>query len=720
LKFRKEWNIIPIKLNSKLPLIKWKDYQASQFPRSNFHYYEPCNYAVICGSSSNNLVILDFDFADKPIFENILKDLKVHFTEASDTLIATTPHGLHIYFYIDGEVPDRQTQIKSPFKEIKHMDILGEGGYALISPSQVDGNVYMEVMGDNPKTISEATLNKIINFYTVRDEEEIIAKKKEPSFNLLRIRRPFRDILSGKINIERLASETSQKEFVYWKYTFLECMNAGIIKKPQELYPILRSNQPSFDIAKCEQQIPHHVLPNMRRLSNKKLPLYFPEYDIEDAVSDWLLVAKELLEEYDIITMEDTEQIMIRRGNIYTLDKKDFRNELKTKLEHVTLGKAYKSKKAEILDWIKDGTLFSRDEFCYDDWLINFTNGYYDLRHRTFMPHTENKDKVFFYEIPHEYVKGKASCPKYRQLLLDWLGIDNKVSIDDIFEMIGYSMTMNTDLKMAFFMYGGTHSGKSSFQNILGHIIGDKNIASTDLQRLGRDQFGTDELQFKIVNMIGDMSDSTVQDLSAFKMLTGGDIHIPAEVKGGKKYRFRNTIKIWYNGNYIPKIANEHDEAFYARWILVNFPNYFPLEKDSTIKSVWKVIMEDENEIQGIIHEAIKGAVRLLERGYFRIELIKHAKHVWRYESNDIYAFLYDSCIRGRDESIESIELVDELNRFLHKRRKRPLSAYKISELMADEGIFKIRDGSGERAYYYTGIGWKSSEKETKTFRELN
>ncbi|KKN04727.1 hypothetical protein LCGC14_1094360, partial [marine sediment metagenome] len=361
----------------------------------------------------------------------------------------------------------------------------------------------------------------------------------------------------------------------------------------------------------------------------------------------------------------------------------------------------------EILTWINDGRKRSRDDFCYDRWIINFSNGYYSVINKTFVPDIENKNKVFFYEIPHEYKKGIHKCPKFSKILSEWLGENSVVKPSDIFEMIGYSMTMNTDMKKAFFIYGEPHTGKSSFQNILGYIIGNKNIASTELQRMTKDQFGTNELLFKVVNMVGDMSDSIVNNLSAFKMVTGGDIYIPAELKNGQRYRFRSTCKVWYNANFLPKIRNEYDRAFFVRWIIMEFPHEFPTETDDSIKAIWETINNDEDEIQGIIHKALEGAIRLYKRGYFRTEISQHTKHIWKYKSDDIYAFIYDKCIRGSDEAIDTIEFAGEFNKYLYKRKKRPLSSYKIKPMLEEHGIFRLRETSGPRNEYYSGIGWK-------------
>ena len=67
-----------------------------------------------------------------------------------------------------------------------------------------------------------------------------------------------------------------------------------------------------------------------------------------------------------------------------------------------TQGKRYKSKREEIMTYIKDTSRFDRNTFCYDNWVINFSNGYYDIKKDEFISHNDS-DKVFCYEIPHEF-----------------------------------------------------------------------------------------------------------------------------------------------------------------------------------------------------------------------------------------------------------------------------------------------------------------------------
>jgi phage/plasmid-associated DNA primase len=213
--------------------------------------------------------------------------------------------------------------------------------------------------------------------------------------------------------------------------------------------------------------------------------------------------------------------------------------------------------------------------------------------------------------------------------------------------------------------------------------------------------------------MVGDMSNSAVEDISAFKIITGGDKYVEGEIKGGKKYQFRNTVKIWYNANFIPKVAH-YDEAFYVRWILINFPNRFPEDAEGTIPDVSDIICSDKNEMQGIIHESIKGAMRLFKRNHFRSEIVGNTEHIWKYNSDDMYAYIHDNCVRDVESTIPSLEFQSEYNTYLYRKGKKPITPHRIKSILEHSGIFKLRDGFedeyGRRREHYSGIGWKPDE----------
>ena len=506
-----------------------------------------------------------------------------------------------------------------------------------------------------------------------------------------------------------MARQAKKKEFLYWKAVFLETRANGI--PDDTIMGILAKTQPAFDEKTTKTQLKAiktaekpYTDPTLRDMFNIPQPL--PDKTLNEA---WVSIARDLIDTHDIITMSDTKQMMVRQGNIY-IDKTDaVEKELSDQIIESYHGKSYDHKVKAARNYINHQTRFDRDEFCYDRWIINFANGYYDIKKNKFIKAEDNKDKIFCYEIPHEYHSEKADCPYFKQLLVEWLEEDNIVKPDDIFEMIGYSMTMTTHLKMAFMIYGKSNTGKTAFQNILSYLIGIRNISGTPLHRFGSNEFGTDNLQFKILNMVGDMGETIVEELSVFKNLTGGDVWVHAEYKGGKKFEFRNMVKIWNNVNYIPKVINKHDEAFFNRWTLINFKHIFDMYDSKTIKEIWIKVNDDPAEIQGIIHECIKGCKRLLKRNeYFRQELLDNTKHTWEYESDQLYAFKYDNCIQTSDATVGCSEFRNEFNKFLYRKKRAKVSAYKLNDMLETIGVFRTRGSTDDdRSWYYEGIGWK-------------
>lgn len=119
-----KFSVIPLKPNSKEPLIDWKPYQ-TRFPtpeelRKWFLNTEN-NIGIVTGKISN-LSVLDVD----------VKELSVG---VFSPISVITMRGKHIYFAFNGEV-------NSASKIAEHIDVRGEGGYVVAPGSVVNGFKY--------------------------------------------------------------------------------------------------------------------------------------------------------------------------------------------------------------------------------------------------------------------------------------------------------------------------------------------------------------------------------------------------------------------------------------------------------------------------------------------------------------------------------------------------------------------------------------------------
>lgn len=438
--------------------------------------------------------------------------------------------------------------------------------------------------------------------------------------------------------------------------------------------------------------------------------------------------------EYHIIVLSDSEEILLRKiknedgleESFYSRDLKPLHMDIRKGIKQ--WGIAYTHPEKEVKKYIiREGSvLFDREDFCYDNWVINFENGYYDIEEDKF--YNPSDKKIFFYCIPHSFSvdfyeklkewdekkQGKKICPRFKQALSDWGFLilknnnDRFITQEDMFEFMGYCMTPNTSLKKAFLSHGKTDSGKTSFLDILEFLIGKENCSYIELKRMMKNEFGTDGLEFKLLNSFDDLPRKKLQDIGIFKTIVGGKKSIGAEIKSGKKYKFRNVVKLWFNTNFPSEIERKDDEAFWNRWIIIKFPNQFLVGDKKRIEdffSFYKRIFESRTEKQGIFYELIKGLKRLKERGHFRLPIssIKYVKREWL--RDPLFEFTNSVCEPSGE--VKSSDFLIVYEGFVKAKK---LGKIKIESLTRDikslgYGIRKTTE-NGIHITYYTGLGF--------------
>jgi len=425
----------------------------------------------------------------------------------------------------------------------------------------------------------------------------------------------------------------------------------------------------------------------------------------------WLKIYNEMEETYSekIKAMRDSRQLMLKRGNIYTPDITRFTEDLSGIIDKYKT--SYRTVRNDVLEKFRDSHLFDRSEFCYEPFIVNFPNGYYDIIKGNFIKAKKSK-KTFFYEIPHNYLKGEYECPEFLSALQKWLGVGNIVTPRDMFQFMGYSMTTNVGQRKAFLLYGETKSGKTQFQEILKYLVGGENTSEISLQMLGDDKFSASSLEWKILNYFDDLPQKGLTDVSLFKILAGGGSTFPVRRMFTEPYAGFNTIKLWYNTNVIPMVKATEDDSFFNRWIIVNFPNQFEEESSNPnyedIPYFYKTIINNPDEIQGIIHYCIKGLRILQKNKHFRKELSINSRKIWEYESDLLYMFLDKYTELSDDEYIVCTKFrkwYNILRKAKHPSRPKPgVSATALNREMDIRGyerrqLSSAYEDEGKRAY---------------------
>ena len=148
----KGFNIMPLLEKSKKPILsEWTSLKTTQY---NGNFPENCNVAVICGTLSGNLFVIDLD--DESLYNEFAE------YHGKTYIVRTGKRGYHIYFRTSGGFPIENRKLDD--SRGRHIDIQSEGKYVLsegcIHPDT--GKTY-EIVHDLPVMIIdfETLKNKI-------------------------------------------------------------------------------------------------------------------------------------------------------------------------------------------------------------------------------------------------------------------------------------------------------------------------------------------------------------------------------------------------------------------------------------------------------------------------------------------------------------------------------------------------------------------------------
>ncbi|MFW9881380.1 MAG: DUF5906 domain-containing protein, partial [Candidatus Thorarchaeota archaeon] len=150
---------------------------------------------------------------------------------------------------------------------------------------------------------------------------------------------------------------------------------------------------------------------------------------------------------------------------------------------------------------------------------------------------------------------------------------------DHFEEIFGFLLLREYRYEKAFMFIGTSNgrNGKSKLMELIRHFIGKNNYCSLSLQNLDEKDFSLSELFNKLANIGGDLPDARIEETGTFKKLTGRD-SINAKRKFLPDVSFINFAKLIFSTNKVPTVYDS-SEAFFNRWILLDFPFRF-LDKD--------------------------------------------------------------------------------------------------------------------------------------------
>jgi len=279
-------------------------------------------------------------------------------------------------------------------------------------------------------------------------------------------------------------------------------------------------------------------------------------------------------------------------------------------------------------------------------------------------------------------------CPKSLEAFKAWVG-DNWVVL---FEIIGYTLYPGVKFKKAFMLLGGTDAGKTTFIKLVKDLLGESNYSAEPVGKLfnPNNRFEEINLFHKLANLTSETKEYSIDDIDRFKRLTGGD-PITADVKFKKPITFTPYAKLIVASNKLPDVKDRNDNAFWRRWLIVEFPNKFPNDDD------WYYRTFTEEEKEGILTVSIMAITRVFFQKRFDFEQTpEQVMGTWLANIDSVYSFVKTYVEKG-------VLVLDPRNGNLWVRRRDLYDMYK--DYCLDQGFRGVgRKSFARKLREYFGI----------------
>jgi len=264
----------------------------------------------------------------------------------------------------------------------------------------------------------------------------------------------------------------------------------------------------------------------------------------------------------------------------------------------------------------------------------------------------------------------RGVCPKSLEAFKQWVGEKWVV----LFEIIGYTLYPGLKFKKAFMLLGDLDAGKTTFINLVKDLLGSLNYSAESMRELfdPNNRFTVINLFHKLANLTSETKEYSIDDIDRFKRLTGGD-PLTADVKFKKPITFSPYAKLIVASNKLPNVKDRNDKAFWRRWLIIEFPNKFPDDRN------WAERTFTEEEKEGILTVAIVAITRVFLQGHFDYEQTpEEIMGMWLANIDSVYSFVKSFVEKG-------VLVLDPKNGDLWVKRKDLYDMYK--DYCIDEGF---------------------------------
>lgn len=381
----------------------------------------------------------------------------------------------------------------------------------------------------------------------------------------------------------------------------------------------------------------------------------------KETKTDFVAIAEGMLSVSNFLTLAELDEVYNYKDGIYhPLGEVFIKTEVQKQYDELTTHDYN-----EIINYIKRKTYIPYKAINNHYHLVALDNGIYNLNTNQLEQFTPTN--LITVKSPVTY-NPNTDCPNIKRFFADVLNPDDIIAIEEFF---GYCLLRNYPIQKSFMLVGSGGNGKSTLLTLLKTFLGVENVTSLSLQELEDNHFAGANLLGKLANIYADLPPKALASTGKIKMLTGGDI-ITAEKKFGGFVSFINYAKMIFSTNQMPMSYDDTD-AFYRRWVIVNFPHSFDETKGKGLINT----LTTPEELSGLLNVALCGLQRLLDNGRFSNQKqIDEVREQYVRMSDSIQGFIWDCLDQNFDNFIEKKELYTIYGKYC-KSRSLPISSEK-------------------------------------------
>lgn len=288
---------------------------------------------------------------------------------------------------------------------------------------------------------------------------------------------------------------------------------------------------------------------------------------------------------------------------------------------------------------VQPGVAIRPDQLDADPWLLVVRNGTVDLR--TGLVRASAPEDLNTRRANVDFDPG-ATCPLWEQHIDLVTGGDLSLG-RWIRRAVGYTLTGLTDEQKLFFLWGNGANGKSTFVDVVAHVLGSYATQADAALLTGSAEHPTQLAGLRGSRLV--VADETGQGRKIaeqrIKAITGGKT-IKARFMRQDYFEFTPRFKLWITGNHKPEIVGT-DDGIWRRLKLVPFTAVFG--DDRRILGYDDILL---CEAAGILNWALAGLREWIDLGGLgEPEIVKKATAEYRGEEDVIGQWMAESLDLG-------------------------------------------------------------------------